>query len=306
MESKSLVSILIPVYNAESFLNECLDSVVNQTYDNLQIVIVDDGSLDGSWDIMQEYYQKDNRIEIYQQLNKGVAATRNILLEKVKGNYILFVDSDDWLELNAIDESLAILKMNNADFVSFNQNENRLIKQEEAIKLFLDHRSFRGMLWNKLISRNLLSDCYFDERIYYGEDALFIWRILQKCTLIAFSDQKLYHYRLNENSISSSSFSKKKNGAYYVWRHICMETEQQWAKYLDVAYARYSIEMTLLLHDAARSSYRFDNSIKRMQQVVRFYGHLIRKTKLSSLSMSIYAWIASRSYSTICLLSTVY
>ena len=108
MEKQPLISILIPIYNVESYLPQCLDSIVQQTYKNLQIVLIDDGSQDHSLTICHDYATKDNRIEVYSQKNQGVAATRNHLLEKVKGDYVLFVDSDDWIEADMI-ENLVLL-----------------------------------------------------------------------------------------------------------------------------------------------------------------------------------------------------
>ena len=93
-----MVSILVPVYNSAPYLRKCVGSITGQTYTDLQIVLINDGSTDDSWDIMQELARQDKRIEIYSQPNCGVAATRNRLLDKVRGDFVLFVDSDDWIE----------------------------------------------------------------------------------------------------------------------------------------------------------------------------------------------------------------
>ena len=118
MTYKSLVSILIPVYNASLYLKQCLDSILHQTYTNLQIVIIDDGSTDNSYAICHEYAGQDARIELYTQENKGVAVTRNNLIEKAKGDYILFVDSDDWIELNMVEFLIDQILATNADIVT--------------------------------------------------------------------------------------------------------------------------------------------------------------------------------------------
>ena len=98
MKRDPIISILIPVYNVEHYISTCLDSILSQTYTNLQIVLFDDGSKDQSFAICKEYTCKNKNIEVYHQDNQGVAVTRNHLLEKVKGDYVLFVDSDDWME----------------------------------------------------------------------------------------------------------------------------------------------------------------------------------------------------------------
>ena len=113
-----LVSILVPVYNVEAYLPQCLDSLLGQTYSHLQIVLIDDGSSDNSWTIMQQYAAQDSRIEIYHQENQGVATTRNHLLEKIKGDFVLFVDSDDWVELDMVEFLVGKATENQADVVT--------------------------------------------------------------------------------------------------------------------------------------------------------------------------------------------
>ncbi|MBR0024606.1 MAG: glycosyltransferase family 2 protein [Muribaculaceae bacterium] len=296
MEGEPLVSILVPVYNVESFLPDCLRSITNQTYSNLQIVVIDDGSQDCSWEIMTDFANKDSRIEIYQQKNQGVAATRNHLLEKANGDYYLFVDSDDWLESEAISYCLDIITNLDVDFIYFNQTDCLTLDQETSIKLFLEHKAFRGMLWNKLIKAELFENCFFDERISYGEDALFIWHILQKINNIIFVNKQFYNYRFHNNNLSNSAFNDKKFSAYYVWKDICSDTERYWPQFLDIARARYAIEMTILIRDAVCSKSKDKSKIRKMQQVIKKYGHLIAKTKLSSHKMIIYSWLAARSY----------
>ena len=112
------ISILIPAYNAAVFLPKCLDSVHNQTYRDLQVVIVDDGSKDNTLELCQSYAKNDNRIEVYHQENQGVASTRNHLLEKVKGDYVLFVDADDWIEPDMVNYMVDKLSSNNHDIVT--------------------------------------------------------------------------------------------------------------------------------------------------------------------------------------------
>lgn len=294
------VSILIPIYNAGPFLRECLDSIINQTYSNLHIIAIDDGSTDDSWAIMQEYAENDNRFEIYQQPNSGVAATRNKLLDHVRGEFILFVDSDDWIDLETIDRIMAEQKGGDYDLVSFemigSKNDiHETYLQEQAIKEFLRHISFRGSLWNKMIRFKCVGNIRFDEKISYGEDALFCWQLLQNTESVRITPYQLYNYRMNSVSLSHSSFDNRKFSAYYVWQQICSETENNWPLYTNTAKARYAIEMTLLLRDAARSGFTDKHNIELLQEVVRKLCPLIRKTKLSSWKMFIYSKLISRS-----------
>ena len=204
-----LVSILIPVYNTEDYLPKCLDSIVNQTYSNLQVVIIDDGSKDASLCIAQKYVKQYPYIEVYHQENQGVASTRNNLLNKAKGDYVLFVDSDDWCELDMVDFLINKAIANNADIVTCSMVKNdepfvsnifleEIWDQEKAVLEFLRHKIFNGSLCNKLIKTSLLHNLRFHCEIFYGEDALFIWNVLQKVNQVLITDRELYHYRVNE------------------------------------------------------------------------------------------------------------
>lgn len=301
MERQStIVSILVPVYNCEDYLEKCLNSVINQTYDNLQIVAIDDGSKDNSWDILNRISEKDSRIEIRKQTNQGVATTRNRLISMAKGDYVLFVDSDDWLELDAVETAIRVQREFDYDLVTFeavgNDNGiNEIYSKDQAIKEFLRHITFRGNLWNKLIRRSLLNGLWFDENISYGEDALMCWGILQKCSKVRVTSNQLYHYRVNDLSISHSSFDSRKFSAYYVWEKICNDVKVQYLDFLDIAQARYAIEMTLLLRDASHCSFKDKQKIRMLQNVVRKFCPLIIKTNISSWKMFIYSVIISSS-----------
>ena len=203
-----LVSVLIPVYNTEKYLPACLESIAGQTYPNLQVVVVDDGSKDASLSIAQEYAAKHPFIEVYHQENAGVAAARNNLLSHVKGEYVLFVDSDDWIEPDMVDFLVKKAKEYKVDMVTCGRVVNddlpkvecsivELWNQEHVIKEFLRHVSFNGSLCNKLIRVDLLHDVKFHFGISYGEDALFVWNVLQHVKQVLVTDKELYHYQMN-------------------------------------------------------------------------------------------------------------
>lgn len=301
-----MVSILLPVYNVAEYLPKCIESILSQTYYNLQIVFIDDGSQDQSWEICKEFARLDKRIEVYHQDNQGVAITRNKLLSYVKGDYTLFVDSDDWIEPNMIEILLNLALQHNADFVNCDntingkrEKENNIITiwtQEEAICNFLRHTTFRGFLWNKLIRTSLFHNEEFPQDISYGEDAFMCWAILQKVKKIVITKLKLYHHRINDDSISFESFGGKKMSAYNVWDKITNDTKILWPKFSDIVFARYCIEMTLLLRDASHSDYKYDDSIHKIQLIVRKYNKYIKKTRLSSWKMYFYACVGGRSY----------
>lgn len=307
MNDKPLVSILSPCYNVEPFLPQCLDSIINQTYDNLQIVLIDDGSKDNTWAILQQYAAKDSRIEIYHQDNHGVAYTRNQLLDKIKGEYFLFVDSDDWIEHDMVEFLVKLVGEKNVDIVTCsnvinNNSRTDIIKsvkeydKEEIIKAFLCHTWFNGSLWNKLTSVILLRDEQFHCGISYGEDALFMWHLLQHANRVVVTNEQLYHYRMNDNSISHGSYDQRKMSGHLVWETISREVATLWPQYKNIAAATYAISDMWQLYYALKSKYPQDDNIRRFQKHVRDNLGLIHRSGLVNSKKQIFAFIVAYNY----------
>ena len=303
-----MVSILVPVYNAAPYLRECVASLTGQTYSDLQIVLINDGSTDDSYDILLELQRQDKRIEVYSQPNSGVATTRSHLLDKAKGDFVLFVDSDDWIELNTIEKLMQEQQQDNYDVVSFQLgtprgNQDNAYNREQIIKLFLEHITFRGSLCDKLIRRELFDNVEIDKTVSYGEDALIVWQVLLKADRVRVLNDELYHYRVNENSLSRQPFNGKKFSAYTTWDRICCDTEESWPRYKAISRARFACEMTQILRDAAGHAYPHNSHVRLLQEEVRRDGHLISETGISSKKMSAYAWLVSHNYWLACRLS---
>ena len=301
-----LVSILVPVYNVEAYLPQCIDSLLRQTYPHLQIVLIDDGSSDNSWAVMQQYAAKDSRIEIYHQENQGVATTRNHLLEKIKDDFVLFVDSDDWVELDMVEFLVGKANENQADVVTCGNVVNdtpisseysqKELLRDKAIERFLYHLEFRGSLCNKLVKTSLLHNCKFHCGISLGEDALFCWHFLQHANKVLFTDRQLYHYRMNEDSICHATFGPKKLSAHFAWEQMCNETAQWWPQYLPIAQARHCIENVLLLRDAAHSGYQNNDDIRMLQNSIRKLLPMLFRVNITTFKMKCYAILSSCSY----------
>lgn len=287
--AEQMVTILSPCYNVETFLPQCLDSILRQTYNNLQIVLIDDGSMDNTWSVMQEYATKDKRIEIYHQENQGVSATRNNLLEKVRGEWMLFIDSDDWIEPDSIEYLVNIAQYYNSDFVKCNMvtNDTPVNKgpykvvvwnQEKAILCFLMHTIFRGSLCDKLIKTTLYKDIRFDNKISYGEDALVIWRALQNASNVVVSNRQFYHYRMNDTSISHQKFDNKKITGHLAWSTITEGCSKWWPQYLHIAQARWGMEDMYLLRQAGQNCFKKNNAICELQRTVRKFIPQMKST----------------------------
>lgn len=277
--SEPKVTILSPCYNVAEYLPQGLDSILNQSYSNLQIVMIDDGSSDNTWDVMNDFAAKDKRIEVYHQKNQGVAYTRNRLLEKIEGDFVLFVDSDDWIEPNMIEFLVEEILKHDADLITCSMvvndsvvNENfyeETCDRKELIKKFLFHKELKGSLWNKLVKSSLLHNISFDDSISYGEDAMFCWHFFQRVDQAVLTDRQLYHYRMNPESISHQTFGAKKLTGYKVWETITSETSRLWPEFIDIAKARWGMECMYLIRLAGQSHYRYDSSIKLLQDKVR-------------------------------------
>ena len=279
-----MVSILVPVYNSEKYLRQCLDSIVNQTYKDLQVVIVDDGSKDNSLSICREYADKYEFIEVYHQGNAGVASARNALLDKAKGDYTIFIDSDDWIEPDMIEGLLHYIAEYDLDIVicgsvsEYNDSATAvdtsycsplIDNREEAVKKFILHKELNGSLWNKLVKTSLFHNLRFAKDIWYGEDALMMWQVLQRVNRIGSMPTPYYHYRMNDASISHQTFGPQKMSGHQVWATIYADTCRDWPEYKRVARAAFAISDMWLLFYAALDKYPFDKNISHFQRHVR-------------------------------------
>lgn len=300
------VSILIPAYNVEKYLSQCLDSVLYQTYRNLQIVVIDDGSKDGTWDVMQDYAAKDDRIEIYHQENQGVAETRNNLLSRSKGEWILFVDADDWIERQMLEYMVSCVTRNDVEIVVCGHVINNEVvssvfseetyDHEKLVLEFLKHLSLRGQLWNKLLKAEIARTIKFVDGIGYGEDALFCWTLFQRLDKAIFSTRELYHYRLNKSSISATLFSPVKMSAHFVWDYICQEVSQKNPLLKDIAKARWCMEDVLLLRSAAHAKYPKTGDIRLLQKSIRNNYKYLAYSDFIPLKWKMYAFWVKRLY----------
>lgn len=290
----------------EAFLPKCLDSILSQTYRDLQVVLIDDGSKDNTFAVGQQYARKDSRIEAYHQENQGVATTRNNLLDKVKGDYVLFVDSDDWIEPEMV-EFLVTKAMENQAEVTMcgmvindtpvkKEYTESLLSQEECVRAFLFHNELRGSLWNKLVATGLLHNVRFHSGISYGEDALFCWHFFQNAKKIIMTDRQLYHYRMNEKSISHQLFGDKKLTGHKTWSIITEETSKWWPQFLHIAQARWGMEDMYLLRQAGQSKYPYNDAIKQLQQTVKEFLPQMKESGLLKGKEVLNAYIMCRWY----------
>lgn len=228
MENQALISVIIPVYNVEAYLRECIDSVLNQTYKNFEIILVNDGSTDSSGEICDEYVEKDDRITVIHQKNSGPSKTRNTGLENANGKYIYFLDSDDYIENNALELLVNTAESNDADLVFFDahsfSDDGAEIRQGyvingtyntksgyEILTELHDNNDYHCAIYLLFIKHQLLIDneIAFLESAYCSEDMLFTYQIYCSAQKAVQCKNTLYHRRYRANSIVTSKKTQR-------------------------------------------------------------------------------------------------
>lgn len=219
--NKPLISVIIPVYNLASYLPKCLDSVLSQTYGELEIIPVDDGSTDDSASILQEYAQKDARVKPILKSNGGVSETRNVGLDAASGEYVFFLDGDDWLELNALErlsyfceefdvvQGLFVQSYDDApDELLFTVHEAALYSREDILSYYFVNQ-IQESCCNKLYKRAIIGDTRFDSTLAVAEDSKFVYTVLKKARSIKLLSDITYHYYVRKDSCVHAALSEK-------------------------------------------------------------------------------------------------
>lgn len=217
-----LISVIVPVYNAEKYLRECVDSILNQTYKNFEVILVDDGSTDGSPAICDEYAKTDERVKVIRKENGGVSSARNLGLEVANGEYICFIDSDDFVSEDYLKNLYNSITENNSDMAFCKYVNYANGKADVSREIFPDapitfdsekkrvdftsrflclNNNLTVSSWRILFAKSLLFKCKFDNRINVGEDLLFLIDVIKRVQKVSFVNSIMYFYRVNENSV---------------------------------------------------------------------------------------------------------
>jgi len=228
-----LITVIVPIYNVEAYLRRCVDSIINQTHQNLEIILVNDGSPDGCGVICDEYAAQDERVRVIHKENGGVGTARNAGLEAASGDWIGFVDPDDWIALDMYAKLLAAAVSDDTSIAACGYTRNYLddkkvevrlnnevctISNEKAIGFAISGNAFSQSAGNKLFRRDVVG--LFDEDLHNYEDALFVINALMKCKgSIAYTSECLYHICVRKDG-ASSDFSKKRLTALDAWDKI--------------------------------------------------------------------------------------
>lgn len=246
------VSIIVPVYNTRKYLDRCIKSLINQTYNNVEIILVDDGSTDGSSQLCDRYKNIDGRIHVVHQKNIGVSGARNRGIEMARGDYITFCDSDDYYEKDKIEIQLNDLLEKGADVsiigiqvdypngksrTRFNTNETYFWKEPntEYIKFLLNDELFPFSQYALLIRRDICAKVHFWEGKRINEDKLFCYEIFKEAKNVSFLSLSKYHYVLQCESATHTEFSEKYFDAVIIAKRMEKDVEIIYPEWKDYA-----------------------------------------------------------------------
>lgn len=218
-----MISVIVPVYNTEQYLPRCIESILSQSFTDFELLLIDDGSTDGSGAICDEYAKKDYRIRVFHQENRGSAASRQLGFEKAEGFYIAAVDADDWVEANYLESMMDVALKKNADLVvsaywnnkmgedTYVANEPQGVDVLSWQSSFLGYHGCHAGLWNKLLRKDLLcqSNVLIPKYDFY-EDMVCTISYLQQCRNLSYCPIAAYHYCINDNSLTYETDSSKR------------------------------------------------------------------------------------------------
>lgn len=222
-----LISVIIPCYNVEKCVSYCLESVINQTYKNLEIICVNDGSKDGTLDVLKKYAEKDSRIKIIDQPNKGVSAARNAALDSMNGDYLTFIDSDDFIDENFCSILYQLIKDYDSDIArarargnvtsydykepkSENKPEIYTRETQDALSVYYDGKFYGWFADNSayvfatLFNSKIFNNIRFDEKLKIGEDDCLVQLAIGEANRVVYTDERLYFYYVVSTSLSHS------------------------------------------------------------------------------------------------------
>lgn len=221
--SNVLISIIVPAYNVEKYVEQCIISILEQSYSNIEVIIVNDGSTDNTGQIIDKISESDSRVRVLHKKNGGVSAARNSGIEMAKGEYLVFVDGDDYISQDYVEYMLSLIESTNSDFClskycytkrGEKQTINECVEKlqpEDATALLLSPQVIVGC-WNKIFKKSLLIDnnIRFSTTLFYGEGLSFITTVSQVSKSIGVGNRKVYYYRRNNEDSATTKFDINK------------------------------------------------------------------------------------------------
>lgn len=252
MKNDTLISVIVPIYNAEKYLKKCIESIINQDYKNIEIILINDGSVDSSEKICENYAKKDKRIKVIKKKNEGVSKARNIGIEISNGKWITFVDADDWIEKNYIsylynngirtNSEISLTTFpnkyieNSYDNFTSKKEDVQILKGNDAAKMMLYYKIVISS-WNKMYKKEMLEQekIKFKENLSYGEGFEFVINAMIHSKKVCISNKKIYNYRVDNINSAMTVFKEKLvTGSLESQKYILKEINERYKNNLIV------------------------------------------------------------------------
>jgi len=316
-KTEDLISVIIPLYNSEKFIGKCINSLLGQTYDNCEIIVVDDGSTDNSLEVAQSYAQKDARVRVFSgKKYSGVSAVRNVGLKNAKGEYVCFVDSDDYVSKYFLESLITSVKDTGADISCvgvarvgesqkkkldkpFNANAYECItyNKVEAMELLFTGRKIRMNIWNKIFHKKFFTgenNIVYNENVYHGEDVEFLYDVFSKAQKVAFVPNKYYAYTRRKGSLVHSKMNVKKLTYLSAVKYASEKCKEELPEaYTHVAGWRVGVNVETLyymLRDGFFDYVAYDSILKTFKTQMIY----LKKAKKQHLSIRLFAPLGAK------------
>ncbi len=230
--NEELVSIIIPAYNVDNYLEECVHSLLCQTYKNYEVIIIDDGSTDNTYTVGRRLTDESANVKLFRQENQGVSIARNAGIQKANGEFVVFVDADDIVAPQYIETLVECAKRSDMGMVGFTSEREKIatkvnmnivdICASDMMESILCGTNYDGYLWNKIFLKKIIEDnnLKFQKNIVVWEDLLFVVQYLKKCDKVSILDEMLYYYRYREGSAVNNTRIDKYRSKYEVMTEI--------------------------------------------------------------------------------------
>ena len=311
----SLISIVIPVYNVKKYLSKCIDSVISQTYSNIEIILVDDGSNDGCSEMCDKYKKNDNRVIVIHKENGGLSDARNVGIKIARGEYITFIDSDDFIEKNYIEYLYSLINENNSDLAiceyKYITEKNQILNKfddngcvnvfsrKEALIELCNEKMFSNSAWGKLY----LTKCFCDIEYPKGklfEDIPTTYKLFAKCNSIVFGKKALYNYLYRNDAISKQKFSLNRLDSITFVEEMTNYINEQYPDSISICKKRKFVEYVYVYKSLCLDK-DFDRRISRKiyKKMINvndgIFSLLSKKMKIYSISVKfgeifLYIW----------------
>ena len=303
---EDLITVVVPIYKLEKYLKKCIDSIIKQTYKNLEIILVDDGSPDKCPQICDEYVKKDSRIKVIHKKNGGVSSARNLGIKSANGIWIAFIDADDWIEEKYFEELIYNAKENGAEvsLCGYNRvvnserkekilnSKSEILNSKEYLIKALNPQTGYGFVHLKIIRRDIIKDVQFNQNLVVGEDALFNVAIAPNINKAIYCNKALYNYRINSESVVKkfdNNYAKKYLRSMQECKKYILETYKDDKQIIQNYYNYVGFHVMLV---AVNFCYHPDNKIKNRRKLLKEvcnypeFKEGIRKSNYENLSLT--------------------